>query len=374
MGIELNPSINYVSSAVMDAQGCESDDIIEGLAVERAKQLFGADHVNVRPDSAVQANMAVYFAALEPGDTILGVNHSCGGHLTHDKPADLSGRKFNFVEYGVEEATGRINYENVFGLAFKHKPKLIAAGTSSYARKIDFFQLQEVAEEVGAKLLVDMSHIAGLVAAGIYPSPIPYADFVTTTTAETLRGPEGGMIMCKGKYAAIIDKAEFTGIYDERMQQEITAVAVALKEALSPEFKAYQEQTVKNARALAAGLSRYNFNLVTGGTDNHVILIDLRNKNLTGQEAKKILGRVGLTIAKNPIPSDTGSAGIANGILLGTSAVTSRGMKEEAMGRIAETINIVITNPQDEISLVNAGKVVADFSSRYPLCQAEFEV
>lgn len=384
--IELIASENFVSLAVMNAQGtvltnkyaegypgrryyggCEYVDVVEKLAIERAKQLFGADHVNVQPHSGAQANMAVYFAILEPGDTVLGMNLSHGGHLTHGSPVNMSGKYYNFVPYGVEENTGKINYEKVFALAFEHKPKLIVAGASAYPRTIDFVQLKEVADEVGAMLMVDMAHIAGLVAAGLHPSPIPHADFVTTTTHKTLRGPRGGMIMCKEKYAAALDKAVFPGIQGGPLMHVIAAKAVAFKEALAPEFKGYQEQIVKNAQALSAGLIRRNFNLVSGGTDNHLMLVDLRNKNLTGKEAEKLLDEVGITVNKNAIPFDPQSPNVTSGIRIGTPAATSRGMKEDAMDAVAEIINIVISHPQDELHLAKAGKMVADLCGRYPL-------
>jgi glycine hydroxymethyltransferase len=320
--------------------------------------------------------MAVCFVILEPGETVLGVNFKDSGLLSNDDrvPGKISEGYFNFVEYGVEEGSGRINYENVFGLAFKHKPKLIVAGTGSYPRKMDFVQLQEVAEEVGARLLVDMSHIVGLVAAGLHQNPIPYADFVTTTTAQTLRGPRGGMIMCRGKYASSIDSAVSAGVQGDHSLPEIAAKEAAFREALSPEFKMYQEQTVKNAQVLAAGLKSYNFNLISGGTDNHMILVELLNKDLTGKEAEKLLNKVGITVTQNSIPDDSGAADIARGIRIGTSAVTGRGMKDEAMGEIAEIINVVISHPKDEILLANAGKLAANLCSRYPLGQTEFEV
>lgn len=374
MGIDLDPSANYASPAVTNALGYQWDDDILNLAVERAKQLFGADHVNIRCHSADQANTAAYSAILEPGDSVLGVNIDRETFPTQDDLDNKSARDFDFIGYGVEEKTGKLNYENVFGLAFKHKPKLIVVGTGSYSRKIDFVQLQEVAEEVGARLMVDMSHIAGLVAAGLHQNPVPYADFVTTTTDRTFRGPRGGVVMCKNKFAAAIDNAVFESAKDDHMPLAIAAQAVAFNEAFSEEFKVYQEQTLKNARALAAGLTRNNFNLVSGGTDNHVILVDLRNKGLTGREAERILGEVGVTVVKSFIPNDSFSTGVASGIVIGTPAATSRGMKEEAMGKIADIINMVLSYPKDEIFLANAGKLAADLCGQYPSCQNEHEV
>ncbi len=384
--IELIASENFVSRAVMDAQGtvltnkyaegypgsryyggCEYVDIVENLAIQRAKKLFNAEHVNVQSHSGAQANMAVYFAAIKPGDVVLGMNLSHGGHLTHGSPVNISGKYYNFIFYGVEEETGRINYEKIFGLAFKHKPKLIVAGASAYPRIIDFIQLQEIAEEVGTMLMVDMAHIAGLVAAGLHPTPIPHADFVTTTTHKTLRGPRGGMILCKQKYAAAIDKSVFPGTQGGPLMHVIAAKAVALKEALTPEFKAYQEQVVKNAKVLADALIKRNFNLVSGGTDNHLILVDLRNKKITGKEAEKVLDKVGVTVNKNAVPFDSQSPLVTSGIRIGTPAVTSRGMNEEAMEKVAEIIDMTITYRDNEVYLAEAKKMVRDLCTRYPL-------
>lgn len=371
MGIDLDPSANYASPAVTNALGRPWDDGILNLAVERAKQLFRADHVNIWCQSANQANSAVYSMILEPGDSVLEVNIGCENVLNQDNLVNKSAGDFDFIGYGAEEKTGKINYENVFGLAFKHKPKLIVVETGAYSRKIDFVQLQEVAEEVGARLMVDMSHIAGLVAAGLHQNPVPYADFVTTATDRTLRGPRGGMVMCKNKFAAAIDDAVFKSLRDDFMLPAIAAQAVAFNEAFSEEFKVYQEQNLKNARALAAGLTRNNFNLVSGGTDNHVILVDLRNKGLTGQEAEKLLGEVGVTVVKSFIPNDSFGTGAASGIIIGTPAVTSRGMKEEAMGKIADIIEMVLSYPRDANFLANAGKLAADLCGQYPPCQTE---
>ncbi|MCL4441953.1 MAG: serine hydroxymethyltransferase [Firmicutes bacterium] len=384
--IELIASENFVSVAVMAAQGavltnkyaegypgkryyggCEYVDIVETLAIERAKKLFDAEHANVQPHSGAQANMSVYFAMLKPGDKVLGMNLSHGGHLTHGSPVNMSGKYYNFAAYGVEEDTGRINYEKVFALAFQHKPKMIVAGASAYPRIIDFVQLKEIAEEVGAMLMVDMAHIAGLVAVGLHPTPVPHADFVTTTTHKTLRGPRGGMILCKQKYAAAIDKSVFPGIQGGPLMHVIAAKAVALKEALTPEFKDYQEQVVKNAKALASALTKRNFNLVSGGTDNHLMLVDLRNKDITGKEAEKILDRVGVTVNKNSIPFDPQSPQITSGIRIGTPAATSRGMKEEAMELVAEIIDTSIAHRDNDVYLAKAKNMVHELCNQFPL-------
>lgn len=384
--IELIASENFVSLAVMAAQGsvltnkyaegypdkryyggCEYVDVVEKIAIERAKKLYGADHVNVQPHSGAQANMAVYFAALNYGDTVLGMSLAHGGHLTHGSPVNFSGKLYKFEPYGVEEETGKINYEKVFAKAFEVKPKMIVAGASAYPRIFDFVQLREIADEVGAMLMVDMAHIAGLVAAGFHPSPVPYADFVTTTTHKTLRGPRGGMILCKEKYAAAIDKAIFPGIQGGPLMHVIAAKAVAFGEALKPEFSVYQEQIIKNAKALAEALNSYEFNLVSGGTDNHLLLVDLRNKGITGKEAEYVLDEVGVTVNKNAIPFDPQSPMITSGIRIGTPAATSRGMKEEAMRSIAEIINIAIAHKDDAIYLAKAKKMVAELCTKYPL-------
>jgi glycine hydroxymethyltransferase len=384
--IELIASENFVSRAVMAAQGsvltnkyaegypgkryyggCEYVDVVERLAIERAKKLFDAEYVNVQPHSGAQANMAVYFAMLEPGDTVLGMNLAHGGHLTHGSPVNMSGKYYNFVPYGVEEETGKINYEKIFGLAHQHKPKMIVAGASAYPRIIDFYQMKEIAEELGCLLMVDMAHIAGLVAAGLHPSPVPFADFVTTTTHKTLRGPRGGMILCREKYGPAIDKAVFPGIQGGPLMHVIAAKAVAFQEALHPEFQAYQEQVVNNAKALAAALTEKGFNLVSGGTDNHLMLVDLRNKNITGKEAENLLDEVGVTVNKNAIPFDPESPFITSGIRIGTPAATSRGMKEDAMREIAEIINITIAHKDDRAYLVKARAMVAALVEKYPL-------
>lgn len=354
--IELIASENFVSPAVMDAMGthltnkyaegypgkryyggCVNVDVVENLARDRAKQLFGCDHANVQPHSGSQANIAVYFAMLNPGDTILGMNLSHGGHLTHGSPVNISGKYFNVVPYGVDE-TGYIDYDEFAKIARECKPKMIVAGASAYARVIDFKKISEIAKEVGAYLMVDIAHIAGLVAAGIHPSPVPYADFVTTTTHKTLRGPRGGMIMCKQEYAAQIDKAIFPGIQGGPLMHIIAAKAVCFKEALTPEYKEYINQVVKNAKALANGLIEEGLDIVSGGTDNHLMLVDLRKANITGKDAEKLLDEVRITCNKNTIPFDPASPFVTSGIRLGTPAVTTRGMKEEDMREIAAII------------------------------------
>ena len=354
--IELIASENFVSPAVMDAMGthltnkyaegypgkryyggCVNVDVVENLARERAKQLFGCEHVNVQPHSGSQANIAVYFAMLNPGDTILGMNLSHGGHLTHGSPVNLSGKYFNVVPYGVDE-TGFIDYDEFEKIAKESKPKMIVAGASAYARVIDFERIAEIAKAVGAYFMVDIAHIAGLVAAGVHPSPVPYADFVTTTTHKTLRGPRGGMIMCKAEYAAQIDKAIFPGTQGGPLMHIIAAKAVCFKEALSDEYKEYINQVVKNAKALAQALIDEGLDIVSGGTDNHLMLVDLRKANITGKEAEKLLDEVRITCNKNTIPFDPQSPFVTSGIRLGTPAVTTRGMKEEDMKEIAAII------------------------------------
>jgi glycine hydroxymethyltransferase len=388
--IELIASENFVSPAVLEAMGsvltnkyaegypgrryyggCEYVDVVENLAIERAKQLFGAEHVNVQPHSGAQANMAVYFAVLEPGDTVLGMNLSHGGHLTHGSPVNFSGTLYKFVAYGVDEHTHQINYEEVRRLALEHKPKLIVAGASAYPRIIDFAKFREIADEVGAYLMVDMAHIAGLVATGHHPSPVPYADFVTTTTHKTLRGPRGGMILCKEQYAKQIDKSIFPGVQGGPLMHIIAAKAVALGEALTEEFKKYSAQIIANAKRLAQGLLDRGFDLVSGGTDNHLILVDLRSLNLTGKEAERLLDDVGITTNKNTIPFDPQSPFVTSGIRLGTAAVTTRGMKEDAMDEIAELISLTLKHPQEEAIHEQVRNRVKQLTEAYPL-YAEF--
>jgi glycine hydroxymethyltransferase len=384
--IELIASENFVSRAVLEAQGsvltnkyaegypgrryyggCEYVDIPESLAIKRAKELFGADHVNVQPHSGAQANMGVYFAVLRPGDTVMGMNLSHGGHLTHGSPVNFSGVWFNFVHYGVSKETEMLDYDEILRLAQEHRPKLLVAGGSAYPRVIDFARLREICDEVGCMLMVDMAHIAGLVAVGLHPSPVPYAEFVTTTTHKTLRGPRGGMILCKEEYGKDIDKAIFPGIQGGPLMHVIAAKAVALKEAQTPAFKTYQEQIVKNAKALAQGLLEQGFRLVSGGTDNHLMLVDTKVKGLTGREAESLLDEVGITVNKNTIPFDQESPFVTSGIRLGTPAVTTRGMGEAEMMAIAAIIGDVLSNPRDEKVHAAAKEKVADLCQRFPL-------
>ncbi len=361
--IELIASENFVSPAVMEAMGtpltnkyaegypgkryyggCEYVDIVEDLARERAKELFGAEFANVQPHSGASANLAVFFATMEPGDTFLGMNLAHGGHLSHGSPVNISGKYFKVVPYGVDDVTHRINYDEVRSLALEHKPKLILAGASAYAREIDFAKFREIADEVGAYLMVDMAHIAGLVAAGLHPSPVPYPDFVTTTTHKTLRGPRGGMILCKEEHAAAINKAVFPGNQGGPLMHVIAGKAVCLKEALSPEFKEYQMQVKKNATALANALMAKGIDIVSGGTDNHLMLVSLLKQDKTGKEVEHNLDEVGITCNKNTIPNDPKSPFVTSGIRLGTPAVTSRGFKEEDMEEVAELISMVIND------------------------------
>ncbi len=383
--IELIASENMVSKAVLEAAGsvltnkyaegypgrryyggCEFVDMAETLAQERAKQLFGAEHVNVQPHSGSQANTAVYFAALKPGDTVLGMNLSHGGHLTHGSPVNISGTYFNFVAYGVNPETELIDFEQVRALAKEHKPKMIVAGGSAYPRAIDFKRFREIADEVGALLMVDMAHFAGLVAAGLHPSPIPYADFVTTTTHKTLRGPRGGMILCTQEWAQAIDKAVFPGIQGGPLMHIIAAKAVAFKEALEPSFKEYQEQVVRNAKALAEGLLSRGYRLVSGGTDTHLILVDLTPKKMTGRKAERLLDYVGITVNKNTIPFDKRKPTVTSGIRIGTPAVTTRGMKEEDMETIASLIDAALSSEGDEAKLQAVAAQVKQLTDKYP--------
>lgn len=383
--IELIASENFVSRAVMAAQGsvltnkyaegypgrryyggCEHVDVVENLALERLKKLFGAEHANVQPHSGAQANTAVYLAILKPGDTVLGMNLSHGGHLTHGSPVNLSGIYYNFVDYGVDPETERIDYDQVAKIAREHKPKLIVAGASAYPRIIDFPRLREIADEVGAYFMVDMAHIAGLVAAGLHPNPVPEADFVTSTTHKTLRGPRGGLILCKEKHAKAIDKAVFPGIQGGPLMHVIAAKAVAFGEALKSEFMEYQKQVVENAKVLAEALVENGFRLVSGGTDNHLILVDVRSKGLTGKEAEAILDEIGITVNKNTIPYDPASPAITSGIRIGTPAVTTRGMGAEGMKKIAEAMNIALTERTEE-GAAKAREIVEEICREYPL-------
>lgn len=384
--LEMIASENFVSKAVMEAQGsvltnkyaegysgkryyggCEYVDMVETLAIERAKKLFGADHVNVQPHSGSQANFGVYFALLKPGDTIMGMNLSHGGHLTHGSPVNISGTYFNIVPYGVDETTQEIDYDEMRRIALETKPKLIIGGGSAYSRIIDFKKMADIAHEVGAIFMVDMAHFAGLVAAGLHPNPVEYADVVTTTTHKTLRGPRGGMIMCKEKYAKAIDKAIFPGIQGGPLMHVIAAKAVAFGEALQPEFKVYAQQIITNAKVLAQALADYGFTIVSGGTDTHVMLVDVRNTGLTGKEAEHLLDEVGITCNKNTIPFDPASPFVTSGIRLGTPALTSRGLKEDDMKEIAAIIDLVLHNPEDTAKLEEARKRVAVLCETYPL-------
>ena len=384
--IELIASENFVSQAVMEAQGsvltnkyaegypskryyggCEFVDVAEELARERLKKLFGAEHVNVQPHSGANANFAVYFALLNPGDTILGMNLAHGGHLTHGSPVNISGKYFDIVAYGVDPETHRIQYEELRQLALKHKPKMIVAGASAYPREIDFKTMGEIAQEAGAYLMVDMAHIAGLCATGLHINPVPYADVVTTTTHKTLRGPRGGAILCKEKYAQAIDKAIFPGTQGGPLMHVIAAKAVAFGEALQPEFKTYQQQIINNAQALANGLMERGFNLVSGGTDNHLVLLDLRNNGVTGKDAEKLLEDVSITVNKNAIPFDPEKPFVTSGIRIGTPAVTSRGMKEEDMAVIAEAIDLAINKKGDSAAQAKAQQLAASLCEKYPL-------
>ena len=384
--IELIASENFVSPAVMAAAGshltnkyaegysgkryyggCECVDVVEDIAIARAKKLFGAEFVNVQPHSGAQANLAVYFALLQPGDTVLGMSLADGGHLTHGSPVNMSGKYYNFVPYGVDEKIGRIDYDALRALAIEKKPKLIVAGASAYPRAIDFKRISEIAKEVGAYFMVDMAHIAGLVAAGEHESPVPYADVVTTTTHKTLRGPRGGMILCKEELGKQINKAIFPGTQGGPLMHVIAGKAVCLGEALSDSFKAYQHQVVLNARALAKALMEKGFNLVSGGTDNHLMLVDLQNRNVTGKELEKRLDTVYITVNKNAVPNDPQSPFITSGIRIGTPAVTSRGLKEEDMEIIADCIYKTATDYENTADEVRAA--VNALCAKYPLYQ-----
>lgn len=384
--IELIASENFVSKAVMEAQGsvltnkyaegypnkryyggCEHVDVVEDIARDRAKKLFGADHANVQPHSGAQANMAVYYAFLEQGDTVLGMNLSHGGHLTHGSPVNFSGKQYNFVDYGVGEQTGKIDYDDVLAKAKEHQPKLIVAGASAYPREIDFAKFREIADEVGAYLMVDMAHIAGLVAAGLHPNPVPHADFVTTTTHKTLRGPRGGMILCKEEYGKKIDKAIFPGLQGGPLMHVISAKAVALGEALTEEFVTYSKQVVANAAALAKSLKEEGINLVSDGTDNHLMLLDLRSLGLTGKDAEAALDEIGITTNKNTIPFDPESPFVTSGLRIGTAAATSRGFDEAAMYETGKIIARVLKAPHKEEIMSDAKLAVAALTSKFPL-------
>ncbi len=384
--LELIASENIVSRAVMEAQGsvltnkyaegyvgrryyggCQCVDIAEDIAIKRAKEIFGAEYANVQPHSGAQANLSVYFALLQPGDTILGMNLAHGGHLTHGSPLNISGKYFKIASYGVDQDTGRIDYDKVHEAARQSRPKIIVGGASAYPREIDFNKMADIAREVGAYLMVDMAHIAGLVAAGLHMSPVPCADVVTTTTHKTLRGPRGGMILCKEKLGPAIDKAVFPGIQGGPLMHVIAAKAVAFGEALQPEFKTYQQKVVRNAAALADALTGDGFNLVSGGTDNHMILVDLRSKNITGRDAEKLLDQVGVTVNKNAIPFDPQPPVVASGIRIGTPAVTTRGLNEDDMKILADIMHHAFSFDGDAGHLRQAGEMAAALCRRYPV-------
>ena len=384
-GLELIASENFVSQAVMDAMGtpltnkyaegvpgkryyggCEVVDRVEQLAIDRAKQLFGAEHANVQAHSGAQANAAVYLAFLKPGDTVLGLDLSQGGHLTHGSPVNFSGLLYNAIHYGVDD-NGRIDYAAMQAVAREHRPKMIIAGASAYARTIDFAPFAEVAQEIGAKFMVDMAHIAGLVATGLHPSPVPLADAVTTTTHKTLRGPRGGLILCKAEHAAAINKAMFPGTQGGPLEHVIAAKAVAFKEALDPSFKTYSAQVIANARHLANALQTRGFQVVSGGTDNHLMLLDLRNRGLTGKVLEQALDRAAITVNKNTVPKETQSPFVTSGIRVGTPAVTTRGMRESEMDRIAGFIDRVAVAP-DDAAVTNAIRnEVREMTAGFPL-------
>ena len=388
--LEMIASENIVSTAVMQAQGsiltnkyaegypgkryyggCEYVDIVEQLAIDRAKKLFGAEYANVQPHSGAQANTAVYFALLEPGDTILGMNLTDGGHLTHGSPVNISGKYFKIIPYGVDKETERIDYDELERLAKEHQPKLIVGGASAYSRVIDFERMAQIAKSVGAYFMVDMAHIAGLVAAGLHPSPVPYADVVTTTTHKTLRGPRGGLILCRdAEFGKQFNKAIFPGIQGGPLMHVIAAKAVAFKEALSDEFKVYQQQVLDNAKALADELVKKGFRIVSGGTDNHLMLVDLRSKNITGKEAQFLLDEIGITANRNTIPFEPLSPFVTSGIRLGTPALTTRGLKEENIREVADIIADVIENREDSAVIEAAKAKVQAICKKFPLYEA----
>jgi glycine hydroxymethyltransferase len=385
--IELIASENFVSEAVMEAQGsvltnkyaegypnrryyggCEFVDVSESIAIDRAKKLFGAEHVNVQPHSGSQANMAVYLVALEYGDTVLGMNLSHGGHLTHGAPVNFSGQFYNFVDYGVDKDTEQIDYDEVLSIAKKHQPKLIVAGASAYSREIDFKKFKEIADEVGAKLMVDMAHIAGLVAVGLHQNPVEYADFVTTTTHKTLRGPRGGMILCKEEYKKDIDKKIFPGIQGGPLEHVIAAKAIAFGEALQDDFKTYQQQVIKNAQTLADTLNKEGFRVVSGGTDNHLVAVDVKSSaGITGKVAEETLDAIGITCNKNTIPFDQEKPFVTSGIRLGTPAATTRGFDEQAFEEVGKIMSLVLKNPEDEKALSEGKERVKQLTTKYPL-------
>ena len=388
--LEMIASENIVSTAVMQAQGsiltnkyaegypgkryyggCEYVDIVEQLAIDRAKKLFGAEYANVQPHSGAQANTAVYFALLEPGDTILGMNLTDGGHLTHGSPVNISGKYFKIIPYGVDKETERIDYDELERLVKEHQPKLIVGGASAYSRVIDFERMAQIAKSVGAYLMIDMAHIAGLVAAGLHPSPVPYADVVTTTTHKTLRGPRGGLILCRdAEFGKQFNKAIFPGIQGGPLMHVVAAKAVAFKEALSDEFKVYQQQVLDNAKALSDELVKKGFRIVSGGTDNHLMLVDLRSKNITGKEAQFLLDEIGITANRNTIPFEPLSPFVTSGIRLGTPALTTRGLKEEDIREVADIIADVIENREDSAVIEAAKAKVQAICKKFPLYEA----
>ncbi|NOQ52783.1 MAG: aminotransferase class I/II-fold pyridoxal phosphate-dependent enzyme [Desulfuromonadaceae bacterium] len=384
--LEFIASENFVSEAVLEAQGsvltnkyaegypgkryyggCEVVDVAEQLAIDRAKELFGAEHVNVQPHSGSQANMAVYMAVCQPGDTVLGMNLAHGGHLTHGSPVNFSGKLYNIVSYGVKPETGMIDYEEVERLAKEHQPKLIVVGASAYAREIDFPAFRRIADEVGAVVMVDMAHIAGLVAAGVHPDPVPYAEFVTTTTHKTLRGPRGGMILCTEEWAKKLNSNIFPGIQGGPLMHVIAAKAVALKEALSPEFSEYAQQVVKNAQTLANELIAKGYKLVSGGTDNHLMLVDFTGTELTGKVAEATLEKAGITVNKNAVPFDPRSPFVTSGIRIGTPATTTRGLKEPEMLKVAAWIDRALNNIDNEAELAKIRAEIKELCQAFPL-------
>jgi glycine hydroxymethyltransferase len=385
-GLELIASENFVSSAVLEAAGsvmtnkyaegypgkryyggCEFVDVAESLAIARAKGLFGADHVNVQPHSGAQANMSVYLTLLKPGDTVLGMNLAHGGHLTHGHPLNFSGKLYNIVPYGVRKDDERIDYDEFEKLAEQHQPKMIIVGASAYPRAIDFERMGAVAKRVGSPLMVDMAHIAGLVAGGVHPSPVPHADFVTTTTHKTLRGPRGGMVMCRESYAKDLDRTVFPGVQGGPLMHIIAAKAVCFREAATPEFAAYQRQLVKNAARLAKAMTASGFRIVSGGTDNHIVLVDVFSKGITGKVAEAALGQAGITVNKNAIPFDQNPPMVASGVRLGTPAVTTRGMGEPEMDLIAEFISRVLASPEDAAVLAKVKAEIEALCTKFPL-------
>lgn len=391
--LELIASENFVSEAVLETcgsvmtnkyaegypgrryyGGCEFVDIGESLAISRAKEIFGADHVNVQPHSGAQANMAVYLSVLKPGDTLLGMNLSHGGHLTHGSPVNFSGQLYNVFHYGVDKETEQVDFEELRRLALEHKPKLIIVGASAYPRILDFEKFREIADEAGCMLMADIAHIAGLIAAGLHPSPIPHSEFVTTTTHKTLRGPRGGMIMCKAEFAKQIDSAVFPGTQGGPLMHIIAAKAVAFKEAQGEGFREYQRQIVKNARSLATTLQNRKFRIVSGGTDTHLMLVDLRDRDITGKEAEEALERAGITVNKNTIPFETRSPFVTSGIRIGTPAVTTRGMREQEMGRIGDMIADVLEDINNEKLLYTIDSDVRDLCMRFPLYSERIEL